>query len=129
MSLFSKKTEDVKKTTPVSEEAVKGAVKTAVASKTTATRKELHVIQPLVSEKAIISSENNVYVFLIKPETNKSEIKKEIENLYKVDVVKVSTAKYPDKAKHYRGLAAGKKFSKKAIVTVKKGQKIELYNK
>ena len=128
MSLFSKKTEDGAKTTPVSEEAIKGV--SANAEVHAATKNgELHVIQPLVSEKAMILSEGNTYVFLVKRQVNKSEIKKEIENLYKVDVVKVTTGRFPGKIKHYKGLAASEKINKKAMVTVKKGQKIELFNK
>jgi large subunit ribosomal protein L23 len=131
MSLFSKTTEDTKKTTPVSEEAIKGTAKKAKTQPVVKVhpKGELHVIQPLMSEKAMILSESNTYVFLIKPQTNKSEIKKEIENLYKVDVVKVTTSNYPDKTKHYRGLASKERINKKAMVTVKKGQKIELFNK
>lgn len=142
MSLFGKKTEDTKKTTPVTDSAVK--VKAKPAAKAPAlkpvvekdsvvsshpSRPAVHIIQPLVSEKAMILSERNTYVFLVDPGTNKSEVKKEIENLYKVDVIKVTTGKHYEKAKHFRGLASNKKFMKKAMVTVKPGQKIEIFNK
>jgi large subunit ribosomal protein L23 len=133
MSLFGKKTQNSKKTTPVLEKAIKPIAKTATVSKAalgkTVSKAALHVVQPLVTEKAMSLSENNTYVFLIDPKTNKSEIKKEIEGLYKVEVVNVNISKYEQKAKHYRGLASIPKMLKKAMVTVKEGQKIEIYNK
>jgi len=110
MSLFGKKTQNSKKTTPVLEKAIKPIAKTATVSKAalgkTVSKAALHVVQPLVTEKAMSLSENNTYVFLIDPKTNKSEIKKEIEGLYKVEVVNVNISKYEQKAKHYRGLAS-----------------------
>jgi len=133
MSLFGKKTQDSKKTTPVVEKAIKPIAKTAAVSKTvsgkTVSKAALHVVQPLVTEKAMSLSENNTYVFLIDPKINKSEIKKEIEGLYKVEVVNVNISKYEQKAKHFKGLASIPKMLKKAMVTVKKGQKIDIYNK
>ena len=74
-------------------------------------------------------SEKNTYVFLVDPRVNKSEVRKEIENLYKVDVIKINTSKYHQKSRHFKGLASSQKLMKKAMVTLKSGQKIEIFNK
>lgn len=140
MSLFGKKTAKPKNTTPVSEGVVKTSSKKPLkplepskSSKAAVvarlTKPAVHIIQPLVSEKAMLLSENNTYVFLVDPRTNKSEVRKEIENLYKVDVIKINISKYHQKARHFRGMASNQKLMKKAMVTLKPGQKIEVFNK
>lgn len=127
MSLFGKKTAKPKNTMPVSEAAIKPLVKAPAVHKIA--RAAPHIVRPLVTEKAMALSENNTYVFLVDPKVNKSEIKKEIEGLYKVDVVKVMSSKYEQKSRHYKGLASKPKGLKKVMATLKQGQKIELFNK
>ena len=64
------------------------------------------------------------YGFIVKPEANKLEIKKEVEALYNVTVVDVNTIRYTK-----AGLVKGQKNAfKKAIVTLKNGDSIDFYS-
>ncbi len=84
---------------------------------------------PLISERsAIIKEKLNQYVFKVDPNTNKSEIKEAIEKLFKVKVEKVRTSNYDGKLRRLAaGRPEGRKVSwKKAFVTIKEGQKINL---
>ena len=73
-----------------------------------------------------------VYGFIVKPEANKLEIKKEIEGLYNVTVTDVNTIRYAGKrsARYTRaGLVKGQKNAfKKALVTLKEGDTIDFYS-
>lgn len=88
---------------------------------------ERYIIAPHITEKATYLSEKmNQYIFLVRKEANKIEIKKAIENLYGVKVEKVQIINIPKK-KRRRGMIEGwKKGYKKAIVKIKEGQKIEI---
>ena len=72
------------------------------------------------------------YGFIVKPEANKLEIKKEIESLYNVTVLDVNTCRYAGKrSSRYTkaGLIRGQKNAfKKAIVTLKEGDTIDFYS-
>lgn len=72
------------------------------------------------------------YGFIVKPEANKVEIKKEIEGLYNVTVINVNTIRYAGKrsARYTKaGLIKGQKNAfKKAIVTLKEGDTIDFYS-
>ena len=72
------------------------------------------------------------YGFIVKPEANKIEIKKEVEGLYNVTVIAVNTIKYAGKrsARYTKaGLVKGQKNAyKKAIVTLKDGDAIDFYS-
>ena len=72
------------------------------------------------------------YGFIVKPEANKLEIKKEIEALYNVTVIAVNTSRYAGKrsSRYTRaGLVRGQKSAfKKAIVTLKEGDTIDFYS-
>lgn len=72
------------------------------------------------------------YGFIVKPEANKIEIKKEVESLYNVTVIDVNTINYAGKrsARYTKaGLVKGQKNAfKKAIVTLKEGDTIDLYS-
>ena len=109
------------------------------------------IIKPVVTEKMTKltdkSSEDKVvkhegekrtilaqpkYGFIVKPEANKLEIKKEVEALYNVTVVDVNTIRYAGKrqARYTKaGLVKGQKNAfKKAIVTLKNGDSIDFYS-
>ena len=72
------------------------------------------------------------YGFIVRPEANKLEIKKEVESLYNVTVLEVNTLRYAGKrSQRYTkaGLVRGKKNDfKKAIVTLKEGDSIDFYS-
>ena len=92
------------------------------------------IIKPLVTEKMtnITEKQPNRYGFVVRPEANKLQIKKEVEGLYNVTVLDVNTARYAGKrSSRYTkaGLVKGQKNAfKKAIVTVKDGDTIDFYS-
>ena len=81
---------------------------------------------PIITEKATILSEQNKTVFRVHKKANKSIIKKNIEKIFKVKVIKINTIKRKSKQKMVRGRLAIKKGFKKAVITLKKGQTIDL---
>ena len=92
------------------------------------------IIKPLVTEKQTKITEKNPsrYGFIVRPEANKLQIKKEVESLYHVTVVDVNTLRYAGK-RLSRYTKAGlikcqKNAFKKAIVTVKEGDTIDFYS-
>ena len=82
--------------------------------------------QPIVTEKATILSEQNKTVFKVHSGANKRSIKKNIEKLFKVTVVKVNIINTKRKKKIKQGKISIKPGFKKAIITLKKGQSIDL---
>ena len=81
---------------------------------------------PIMTEKATILSEQNKSVFKVHVKANKTLIKKNIEKLFKVNVVKVNIINQKTKIKMKQGKKSLKSGYKKAIVTLKKGQSIDL---
>ena len=81
---------------------------------------------PIITEKATILSEQNKTVFKLHNKANKKNIKKNIEKLFKVNVVKVNIINQKTKVKMKQGKKSFKSGYKKAIVTLKKGQSIDL---
>ena len=84
------------------------------------------VIHPVITEKATSLSENNKVVFKVRDDASKKTIKKNIEKIFKVSVIKVNTITKKSKSKIIRGKIGYKKGYKKALVTLKKGQSIDL---
>ena len=84
------------------------------------------IISPNVTEKSTSLSEYNKIVFKVHKNANKSSIKKSIEKIFKVNVVKINTINLKGKTKIVRNRKAFKPSYKKAIVTLKKGQSIDL---
>ena len=81
---------------------------------------------PIITEKATILSEQNKTVFKVHDKANKQTIKKNIEKLFKVNVVKINIINQKTKVKMKQGRKSYKRGYKKAIVTLKKGQSIDL---
>jgi len=81
---------------------------------------------PKITEKATILSEQNKSVFKVHRKANKKVIKKNIEKLFKVNVIKVNIINSKTKLKIKQGKRSYKTGYKKAIVTLKKGQSIDL---
>jgi large subunit ribosomal protein L23 len=81
-----------------------------------------------LTEKAtLLAEKENKYVFQVRPHASKVQIKQAIEKLFKKTVVSVNTCNYEGKKKRERTAAFGRKADwKKAIVTLKAGDKIEL---
>ena len=81
---------------------------------------------PIITEKATILSEQNKSVFKVHESANKNVIKKNIEKIFKVKVVKINIINSKTKVKFKQGKLAKKTGYKKAIITLKKGQSIDL---
>ena len=84
------------------------------------------IISPNITEKATSLSEFNKIVFKVSKRSNKKSIKKIIEKIFKVNVTKINTINFRGKNKLVRGKKAYKPGYKKAVVTLKKGQSIDL---
>ncbi len=82
--------------------------------------------KPFYTEKATALAEIGQYVFMVQDNANKNEIKKAIKALYKVDVTSVNIINTAAKPKKYRNLKSHHSGFKKAVVTLKTGQKIDL---
>lgn len=80
---------------------------------------------PRITEKASGAYENNIYTFDISETANKTEIKKAIFTLYKVKPTKVNVLTVPKKEIMSRGRKGVKQGGRKALVYLKKGDKIE----
>ena len=84
------------------------------------------IVAPNVTEKATSLSEYNKIVFKVHKNANKNSIKKSIEKIFKVNVIKINTINLKGKTKIVKNKKAFKPSYKKAIVTLKKGQSIDL---
>lgn len=94
------------------------------------------VLRPVITEKSTVQiEEENVYTFLVDEESNKIEIKRAVEKIWDVDVVKVRTMRYAGKARRaFLGRMAGnwrdvgrRRSFKKALVELAEGHHIEFY--
>ena len=84
------------------------------------------ILSPIVTEKSTSLSEQNKIVFKVPNKSNKFILKKNIEKIFKVNVVKVNIINKQPRKKITRGKKVKIKGYKKAIVTLKKGQSIDL---
>ena len=84
------------------------------------------IISPNVTEKSTSLSEYNKIVFKVHKGANKKSIIKSIEKIFKVKVVKINTINIEGKSKMVKNKKTFKPSYKKAIVTLKKGQSIDL---
>jgi len=87
-----------------------------------------HIQTVILTEKAtLLSEKHNQYVFRVSPKANKLEIKSAIEKLFKKTVLAVRTANYAGKKKRERSAHLGRRAHwKKAVVTLKAGEKLDL---
>ncbi len=84
------------------------------------------ILSPIVTEKSTRLSEQNKVVFKVPNSSNKLILKKNIEKIFKVNVTKINIIKKQSKNKFTRGRKVKIKGYKKAIITLKKGQSIDL---
>jgi large subunit ribosomal protein L23 len=85
------------------------------------------VLTPKISEKAIYLAERGIYVFEVPTGSNKIEVKKAVEAAFKVTVTDVNMAITKGKLKRFKQVFGRQKDIKKAMVKVKKGQSIKLF--
>ena len=84
------------------------------------------IISPNITEKSTSLSEFNKVVFKVDKGSNKESIKKSIEKIFKVNVISINTINIKGKTKLVKNKKTFKSGYKKAIVTLKKGQSIDL---
>jgi large subunit ribosomal protein L23 len=87
------------------------------------------IIEPIVSEKSYALLDRGVYTFRVDPRASKPEIHDAVEAIFKVKVVKVNTLNRPGKRKRNRksGTWGSRADTKRAIVTLAAGERIELF--
>ncbi len=86
------------------------------------------IIAPIISEDAMAKTAIGKYVFKVNPKANKNQVAEAVEVLYGVDVTKVNIVKYKQKNHRFRMTKGKKSGYKKAIVTIKSGQEIQLFS-
>ena len=84
------------------------------------------IISPIVTEKSTNLSEQNKIVFKVPFSADKKNLKKNIEKIFKVNVIKVNIINKQNRSKLVRGRKVKISGFKKAIITLKKGQSIDL---
>ena len=84
------------------------------------------IIAPHVTEKSTNLSEQNKIIFKVPDKANKKNLKKNIEKIFKVNVTKINIINKKNRIKTTRGKKIKIKGYKKAIITLKKGQNIDL---
>ena len=85
------------------------------------------IIRPVVSEKSYAALDENVYTFVVAPDANKIEIKNAVEALFSVKVLDVHTQVMRGKEKRIGRYMGMRPNWKKAIVTLKEGDAIQLF--
>ena len=85
------------------------------------------IINTLIhTEKSTVDEAKGKYLFWVKTKATKHQVKKAVENMYKVNVTKVNTSIFSGKSKRVRQVLGYTPDWKRAIVTLKEGQKIEV---
>ena len=84
------------------------------------------IVSPLITEKSTNLSAQNKIVFKVTDSANKKSIKNRVEKIFKVNVTKINIINKKSRIKSTRGRKVKVKGYKKAIITLKKGQNIDL---
>ena len=87
----------------------------------------LLIKKPVISEKSFNLASNGVYTFLVDLKSEKKQIAREVEELFKVKVVSVNIVNIPGKVKRVKKGSGKRSDIKKALVKIKKGQKISIF--
>ncbi|HEX2176940.1 MAG TPA: 50S ribosomal protein L23 [Nocardioidaceae bacterium] len=85
------------------------------------------LIAPVVSEKSYGLIDQNKYTFLVHPSANKTEIKIAVEKVFNVKVTAVNTVNRPGKRRRTRFGWGQRNDTKRAIVSVAEGQRIDIF--
>ena len=85
------------------------------------------LLAPLISEKSYGLLDENKYTFLVAPDSNKTEIKIAVEKVFNVKVTDVNTMNRQGKRKRNRGGFGKRKDTKRAIVTLVTGDRIDIF--
>ena len=84
------------------------------------------IIAPVITEKSMANRENNVYTFKVAKDATKTDIKKAVEEAFKVSVKSVNTLNTKSKSRRVGRYSGRTKTYKKAIVTLAEGSSIEM---
>ena len=84
------------------------------------------IVAPVITEKATLASESNQFVFKVRREATKPQIKAAIEKLFDVKVTAVNTLLRKGKSKVFRGMRGKQQDVKKAVVTLADGYRIDV---
>ena len=85
------------------------------------------ILKPVVSEKSYALLDAGVYTFIVHPEANKTEIRQAVESIFGVRVTNVNTLNRKGKKKRRGRWFGTRPDTKRAIVTLAEGQKIDLF--
>lgn len=85
------------------------------------------IIRPMVSEKSYAGLEQNRYTFLVDPNSNKTEIKEAVQQIWNVRVLKVNTMNRKGKQKRFRYTKGSRPDQKLAVVSLVEGDSIEIF--
>jgi large subunit ribosomal protein L23 len=85
------------------------------------------ILKPIVSEKSYALIDENSYTFLVHPDANKVQIRQAVEEIWGVKVLKVNTQNRSGKVKATRMGKGKRKNTRRAIVKLAEGDKIELF--
>ena len=97
-------------------------------AETRLTRQQMYDIvrAPVITEKATTASEHNQVIFRVPLTATKREVKAAVEGLFNVTVTAVNTIRVAGKVKRFRGRLGRRSDVKKAIVTLREGQRIDV---
>ena len=91
---------------------------------------ELSLIKkPVITEKSTANAQFNKYIFEVRNDANKINIKKTIEEIYKVKVQKLNSLNVKSKPKVFKGQRGTRSELKRIIVTLKEGNTIDMSGK
>jgi large subunit ribosomal protein L23 len=85
------------------------------------------ILEPVVSEKSYSLLDSNAYTFLVHPRANKTEIRQAVEEIWGVRVTKVNTNNRRGKTKRFRFVEGRRANTKRAVVKLAEGDKIEIF--
>ncbi len=86
------------------------------------------VLKPVITEKSMNMAANGVYMFDVSPRANKPLVATAVKEQFKVDATQVRILIIKGKVKKFKGVEGQRKDKKRAYVTVKKGQKIAVFD-
>ena len=84
------------------------------------------IVAPVITEKATLASEHNKVLFKVAAKATKPQIKEAIEKLFDVKVKSVNTLVRKGKVKAFRGTLGSQSNTKRAIVTLEEGHRIDV---
>ena len=101
-------------------------VKTSKTSNKVSAQMYDTIVRPVITEKSMLVSENGKVTFIVPLSASKEDVKAAVESIFNVKVEKVNTIRQFGKTKMFRGREGSRSDYKKALVTLAKGQNIDV---